>query len=42
MNPELWNAPKAVAQILTLTGFLKWCEGKPLIASDFKTEKGLT
>lgn len=27
--------PKAVAAILTLEGFLRWCEGKTLRAQDF-------
>ena len=28
--------PKAVAQILTLAGFMRWAAGEPLRAKDFK------
>ena len=29
-----WEA----AQVLTLEGFLRWCEGKPLCLEDFKNQ----
>lgn len=33
--------PKAAVQILTLEGFLRWAEGLPLQAKDFKKEETL-
>lgn len=30
--------PKTAAQLLTLEGFLRWAEGLPLRAQDFKHE----
>jgi hypothetical protein len=37
-GPSMRHNPKAMAQVLTVEGFLRWCEGKPLNAQDFKSQ----